>query len=50
LKFKLDENLPDLVRQSLTTLGFDAHTVAAEQLAGAPDTRFWRLALQKVEF
>jgi predicted nuclease of predicted toxin-antitoxin system len=37
LKFKLDENLPDLVRQSLTALGFDAHTVAEEHLAGAPD-------------
>jgi predicted nuclease of predicted toxin-antitoxin system len=39
LKFKLDENLPDLVRQSLTTLGVDAHTAAAEQSAGAPDTK-----------
>jgi predicted nuclease of predicted toxin-antitoxin system len=39
LKFKLDENLPDLVRQSLVALGFDAHTVAEEQLAGAPDEK-----------
>jgi predicted nuclease of predicted toxin-antitoxin system len=39
LKFKLDENLPDLVRQSLIALGFDAHTVAEEQLAGAPDDK-----------
>jgi predicted nuclease of predicted toxin-antitoxin system len=37
LKFKLDENLPDLVRQSLTALGLDAHTVAEEQLSGAND-------------
>jgi predicted nuclease of predicted toxin-antitoxin system len=42
LKFKLDENLPDLVRQSLTALGFDAHTVAEEGLAGAPDDKVLR--------
>jgi predicted nuclease of predicted toxin-antitoxin system len=39
LKFKLDENLPDLVHRSLTSQGFDAHTVAKEGLAGAADER-----------
>ena len=39
LKFKLDENLPDLVRQSLAALGHDAHTVAEEGLAGAQDEK-----------
>jgi len=37
LKFKLDENLPELVRVALSKLGFDAHTAAEEGLAGAPD-------------
>jgi predicted nuclease of predicted toxin-antitoxin system len=37
VKFKLDENLPDLVRESLNKLGYDAHTVAEEGLAGAQD-------------
>ena len=37
MKFKLDENLPELVRDALTELGHDAHTVAAEGLAGAHD-------------
>lgn len=37
LKFKLDENLPDLVRESLGALGLDVHTVAGEQLSGASD-------------
>jgi predicted nuclease of predicted toxin-antitoxin system len=37
VKFKLDENLPLLVRQTLLSLGFDVHTVADEGLAGAPD-------------
>ena len=37
MKFKLDENLPGLVHDTLATLGHDAHTVAAEGLAGADD-------------
>jgi len=37
VKFKLDENLPELVRESLTKLGHDTHTVAQEGLAGAQD-------------
>lgn len=37
MKFKLDENLPDLVRESLGALGLDVHTVADEQLSGASD-------------
>lgn len=37
MKFKLDENLPELVRDALRELGCDAHTVAQEQLSGAQD-------------
>jgi len=37
LKFKLDENLPELVREALRELGHDAHTIAEEGLAGAED-------------
>lgn len=37
MKFKLDENLPELVRESLSELGRDAHTVAEEGLSGAQD-------------
>lgn len=35
MKFKLDENLPELVGDSLSALGHDAHTVAQESLSGA---------------
>lgn len=37
MKFKLDENLPDLVRGSLIALGHDAHTVVQEGRSGAQD-------------
>jgi predicted nuclease of predicted toxin-antitoxin system len=37
VKFKLDENLPELVRETLSELGHDAHTVAQERLSGAKD-------------
>ncbi len=37
MKFKLDENLPELVRDTLNELGHDAHTVAEEGLSGAQD-------------
>jgi predicted nuclease of predicted toxin-antitoxin system len=37
VKFKLDENLPELVSETLKALGHHAHTVADEQLAGAAD-------------
>lgn len=37
VRFKLDENLPDLVRESLCRLGHDAHTVTDEGLSGARD-------------
>jgi len=37
VKFKLDENLPELVSTALLDLAHDAHTVAQEQLAGAAD-------------
>ena len=37
MKFKLDENLPELVRVALNELGHDAHTVTDERLSGARD-------------
>ncbi|MFT4103810.1 MAG: DUF5615 family PIN-like protein [Burkholderiaceae bacterium] len=37
MKFKLDENLPELVRDALHELGCDFHTVAQEGLCGAED-------------
>ena len=37
MNFKLDENLPELVREALSELGHDAHTVAEEGLSGAQD-------------
>jgi predicted nuclease of predicted toxin-antitoxin system len=37
VKFKLDENLPELVREALSELGQDAHGVAEEGLSGAHD-------------
>ena len=37
MRFKLDENLPEIVREVLGDLGNDAHTVAQELLGGAAD-------------
>ena len=37
MKFKLDENIPELVHGTLSELGHDTHTVADEGLAGAQD-------------
>jgi predicted nuclease of predicted toxin-antitoxin system len=37
VKFKLDENLPGLIRTTLVGLGHDAQTVTEEKLAGATD-------------
>lgn len=42
MKFKLDENLPELVSTTLAGLGHDAHTVVQEQLAGALDDEVLR--------
>ena len=39
MKFKLDENLPEQVCETLRALGQDAHTFADEQLCGATDQR-----------
>lgn len=39
LKLKLDENIPELVRASLTARGLDTHGVHDEGLAGAADAR-----------
>jgi predicted nuclease of predicted toxin-antitoxin system len=45
VKFKLDENLPELVREALTDLGHDTHTVAQEGLAGAQDETVLRACI-----
>jgi hypothetical protein len=37
VKFKLDENLPERVRDALTAQGLDAHIVPQEGLSGARD-------------
>lgn len=37
MKFKLDENLPERVRDALIAQGLDAHTVPQEGLSGARD-------------
>jgi predicted nuclease of predicted toxin-antitoxin system len=39
MKFKSDENLPIDVAEELRQAGFDAMTVAEQQLAGQPDGR-----------
>ena len=45
MKFKLDENLPDLIYTTLVGLGHDAHTVAEEQLGGATDDAVLRASI-----
>jgi predicted nuclease of predicted toxin-antitoxin system len=45
VKFKLDENLPDLVRVSLIELGLDVQTVVQEQLSGARDDEVLRACI-----
>ena len=37
MKFKIDENLPAEVAKILARAGFDAHTVADENLSGTDD-------------
>ena len=37
MRFKIDENLPAEAAEILKSVGFDAHTVADENLAGAHD-------------
>lgn len=45
MKFKRDENLPELAARRLRELGHDVHTVAAEQLGGADDSVVLRAAI-----
>lgn len=45
MKFKLDENLPELIHTTLVGLGHDARTVAEEQLAGATDDAVLRASI-----
>jgi predicted nuclease of predicted toxin-antitoxin system len=44
MKTKLDENLPLSLAPLLSHLGHDVHTVAQEELSGAPDNRIWAAA------
>lgn len=39
VKFKLDENISSLLKQLLSTAGFDTETVDEELLSGAPDRK-----------
>ena len=41
MKFKLDENLPAALRETLLAAGHDATTVHQEGLQGEPDRRVW---------
>ena len=41
MKIKLDENLPTSIARVLQAEGHDLHTVASEQLCGAPDDILW---------
>ena len=45
MKFKRDENLPELVRATLDGLGQDAHTVAEERLSGADDNAVFQASV-----
>ena len=38
LKFKVDENLPEIAAKLLREAGFDAETVLSEELGGSPDS------------
>jgi predicted nuclease of predicted toxin-antitoxin system len=41
MKFKLDENLPSSLVESLASLGHEVDTVPEERLAGASDNVVW---------
>lgn len=45
MKFKLDENLPEVVHTTLVALGHDVHTTAQEGLAGATDDAILRASV-----
>ena len=45
MKFKLDENLPEVIHTTLVGLGHDAHTVTHEHLAGATDEAILRASI-----
>lgn len=50
MRIKLDENLPDDLKQPLATLGHDVHTVREEGFAGKPDLSIWQAAQQEKRF
>ena len=47
MKFKLDENLPELAAGRMRELGHDVHTVADERLNGADDSVVLRRAVDE---
>jgi predicted nuclease of predicted toxin-antitoxin system len=47
VKFKLDENLPLALAEDLRRAGYDADTVADENLTGAPDPAVVAAALRE---
>ena len=50
MKFKLDENLPDLLAAELERLGHDADTVSEEGLSGQADPEVWKAAQETGRF
>ncbi|MCK6438992.1 MAG: DUF5615 family PIN-like protein [Planctomycetes bacterium] len=45
LRFKIDENLPALVKEVLVTRGHDTHTVEDERLSGTSDGHIGRICV-----
>ena len=49
-KFKLDENLPEAALALFRKNDFDAENVIEEQLAGATESVFLRIAELRIEY
>jgi predicted nuclease of predicted toxin-antitoxin system len=47
VKFKIDENLPDLAAEAFRRAGHDADTVREEQLLGSDDSTIARVAREE---
>ena len=50
MKIKLDENLPTILADDLTGLGYDCDTVMEEGLKGQSDSRVWDFAQRENRF
>ena len=50
MKIKLDENLPDILADSLQNLGHEVHTVLGEGLKGRNDQVIWDAAQAESRF